>query len=286
MVIEYLKILAQTCKTFFQDMTHTPVVSVTVKREQRLSETYAVALTCAFEGQNAPLEGEVTMGFVDEGAACLSSAAIAEHMNQPTCKKLDEASVDVLAEFLNTVMGHTITQWEEAGLVANFQPVKSIWNSSLPTYKSVHCDSYVIILNLSFGWVVFGVCFSDRTQQIQGKRVLVVDDSRLIRGFLTQALEQLGLQVRQASDGLEASRVHQDFKPDLTIMDLVMPNMGGLEAVMEIRNHAPHAKFIILSSSAKKEERMAAQTLGVSDYLQKPVAVDEFITTVKKVLAS
>lgn len=286
MVIEYLKVLAQVCKTYFEEMTKTPVVSVTVKREQRLRESYSVAFTCDFQGQNSPLEGQVLMGFGDDGPACLTAAAISERLGLDACRELDAMALDVLAEFLNTVMGRTVTGWDEAGLTVNFQPIQIIRESQLPTYQDCQCDSYVIILNLSFGWVVFGVSFVDKSQQIRGKKVLVVDDSRLIRGFLRQALEQLGLSVEEAGDGLQAKARHQAFRPDLTIMDLVMPQMGGLEAILEIREADHQAKFIILSSSAKREERMAAQTMGVSDYLLKPVKVDELVDAVKKALTS
>jgi CheY-like chemotaxis protein len=193
-------------------------------------------------------------------------------------------AVDTLSEFLNTVVGHTITGWDEAGLHVIFDPPLSLRNTTLPTYSDPQADSFVIILNLSFGWIVFGVTFVDLTQQVRGMKVLVVDDSRLIRGLLAQALEQLGLVVAQAGDGEEAIRLHREFAPDLTIMDLVMPKMGGLDAILEIREHAPEAKFIILSSSARQEERVTAGTLNVSEYLIKPVKLDSFVETVKCVL--
>jgi two-component system chemotaxis response regulator CheY len=286
MNIEYLKVLAQTCKIYFEEMTKTPVVTVTVKREQRLRENYSVAFACDFVGQNSSIEGRVVMGFGEDSTACLTAAAISERMGIDVCREMDAMALDVLAEFLNTVMGRTVTGWDEAGLAVNFSPIKIIRDSMLATYSDCQCDSYVIILNLSFGWVVFGVSFLDRSKQVVGKKVLVVDDSRLIRGFLRQALEQLGLDVQEAGDGMEAKRKHQEFKPDLTIMDLIMPQMGGLEAILEIREGEKEAKFIILSSSAKKEERMAAQTLNVKAYLIKPVKVDELVEAVQKALTS
>lgn len=284
MIVEYLKVLAQNCKNLFQEMTGTPVVSASIKREQRLSESYALAVTVQFRDLDHKLNGQILMGFPDGRMAQLMAGVLADKQGLPASQSLDEMAVDTLSEFLNTVVGHTITGWDEAGLHVIFDPPLSLRNTTLPTYSDPQADSFVIILNLSFGWIVFGVTFVDLTQQVRGMKVLVVDDSRLIRGLLAQALEQLGLVVAQAGDGEEAIRLHREFAPDLTIMDLVMPKMGGLDAILEIREHAPEAKFIILSSSARQEERVTAGTLNVSEYLIKPVKLDSFVETVKCVL--
>jgi CheY-like chemotaxis protein/CheY-specific phosphatase CheX len=284
MIVEYLKVLAQSCKALFQEMTGTPVISASIKREQRLSESYDLAVTVQFRDLDHKLTGHILMGFPDGRMAQLMAGVLAEKQGLPVSPSLDEMAVDTLSEFLNTVVGHTITGWDEAGLHVIFDPPAALRSATLPTYSDPQADSFVIILNLSFGWIVFGVTFIDLTQQVRGMKVMVVDDSRLIRGLLGQALEQLGLVVAQAGDGEEAIRLHREFNPDLTIMDLVMPKMGGLDAILEIRETAPEAKFIILSSSARQEERITASTLNVSDYLLKPVKLDAFVETVKCVL--
>jgi CheY-like chemotaxis protein len=265
-------------------MTGTPVISASIKREQRLSESYALAVTVQFRDLDHKVNGHILMGFPDGRMAQLMAGVLAEKQGIPVSQTLDEMAVDCLAEFLNTVVGHTITGWDEAGLRVIFDPPLAMRDTTLPTYSDPQADSFVIILNLSFGWIVFGVTFVDLTQQVKGMKVLVVDDSRLIRGLLAQALEQLGLVVAQAGDGMEAMRLHREFAPDLTIMDLVMPKMGGLDAILEIRETSPEAKFIILSSSSRQEERVTAGTLKVSEFLLKPVKLDAFVETVKCVL--
>ncbi|MBU1741922.1 MAG: response regulator, partial [Proteobacteria bacterium] len=67
--------------------------------------------------------------------------------------------------------------------------------------------------------------------------------------------------------------------------DLVMPEMGGFDAMMEIRGLDPTAKFIVMTSSSRRDEIMAAKTLGVAEYLVKPVEDERLAATVKKVLA-
>ena len=285
MVVEYLKILANNSKAIFQEMTNTPVVSTSVKREQRLTEHYALALTMGFRDQNSTMDGKVLLGFGDPRIAVLVASSMAEHLGLPAVKGLNETALDILGEFLNTVVGHTVTGWEQAGLKVNFDPPATITQSNVDTYEGgPQADAYVIILNLSFGWLVFSVDFVDHSKQIKGKKVLVVDDSRLIRGLLSQALEQLGLTVVQAVDGIEALKRHREFQPDLTIMDLVMPRMGGLDAIIEIRERSPGATFIIMTSSGKQEERVTASTLDVSEFLIKPVKVDQFLDAVRKAL--
>jgi two-component system chemotaxis response regulator CheY len=115
------------------------------------------------------------------------------------------------------------------------------------------------------------------------KRILVVDDSAVMRGIAAKTLEKSGFKVEQAKDGQEAIEKYEIFKPDLTIMDLVMPKMGGLDAIIEIRESDPEAKFVMFTSSSKKDEVMAAKTLNVLSYIIKPLNLDDFSLKIKKV---
>lgn len=67
--------------------------------------------------------------------------------------------------------------------------------------------------------------------------------------------------VKEANDGEEAVKAHKMFNPDLTLMDINMPKLNGLEAIAQIKNFHPDSKFIILSSSSRKEEIVTAKTL-------------------------
>jgi len=284
MKVELLKALADSCKRCFQDMTGTKVESVKVKKDQRLSEHYALALAVNFTDQAKRHDGRFVMGFADEHMAEVFAASLADNFGQPAPQGLGDEAVDLLGEFMNTVVGHTITRWEDSGFSASFSHPKVIQGASLATYDGIMTESYVVILDLAFGWMVFSVSFVDRTQMIAGNKALVVDDSNVVRGIITRALEQVGLKVVTGSDGKQAVDLHGKHKPDITIMDMVMPNLGGLEAIMEIRKKNTDARFIILSSSAKKEEVAAAETLGVFRYLVKPVKVDELISAIREAL--
>ena len=119
--------------------------------------------------------------------------------------------------------------------------------------------------------------------KLPGKRILVVDDSRMMRNIVTKILKKSGFKVEQAKDGQEAIEKHKTFNPDLTIMDLVMPKMGGLDAIIEIQELDPEAKFVVLTSSSRKDEVVTAKTLNVLSYILKPLRVEDFSARIKEV---
>jgi two-component system chemotaxis response regulator CheY len=110
----------------------------------------------------------------------------------------------------------------------------------------------------------------------------VVDDSKVVRGILAKAIKQEGANVEFAGDGFEALEKYQIFRPDLTIMDINMPKMGGLDSIVKIREYDQNAKFIILTSSSRKDEIITAQTLKVVSYVVKPFKMDNFLDMVIK----
>ncbi len=117
---------------------------------------------------------------------------------------------------------------------------------------------------------------------LQDKRILVVDDSSVIRGIIAKALEQREAIVELAEDGLAAIEKYKSFQPDLTIMDINMPRLSGLDSILRIRAFNPQAKFIILSSSSRKDEVVTAKTLNVHAYVLKPFRMNDFLDTIAK----
>jgi CheY-like chemotaxis protein len=105
------------------------------------------------------------------------------------------------------------------------------------------------------------------------RRVLVVDDKRHNRGWLMEILVAVGFRVREAESGEAALRVWQEFEPDLVLMDIRMPGMGGLEASRRIRASANGKQPVIIavSASAWDEDRRSVVGDGaVDDFLPKP----------------
>jgi two-component system, chemotaxis family, chemotaxis protein CheY len=99
----------------------------------------------------------------------------------------------------------------------------------------------------------------------------------MIRFLLEKEFEKQGCQVLQAEDGLEGFIKSQASRPDLIIMDLIMPKMGGLEAISKIREISPSVPIIILTSTSKKEEVMAAAVHKVKGYVKKPIQMDRLM---------
>jgi two-component system NarL family response regulator len=116
-------------------------------------------------------------------------------------------------------------------------------------------------------------------------RVLVVDDHPVVCRGLTaiiQADEGM-LVVGQASDGLHAVRMFREHKPDITLMDLRMPLMSGVEAIRAIHTEFPTARFIVLTTYHGDEDIHRALKAGAQAYLLKGMSDSELLEAIRNV---
>lgn len=118
--------------------------------------------------------------------------------------------------------------------------------------------------------------------------VLVVDDSLSARKSLAQFVEDLGLKVRTARDGMEAVSLIDAHKPDLILVDMEMPRMNGLELTSHIRasENTQDMPVIMITSRSTDKHRKAAMDKGVDHYMVKPFAEDELATHINTALKS
>ena len=117
------------------------------------------------------------------------------------------------------------------------------------------------------------------------KRVLVVDDDRLIREMTRDALVQESFRVATAATGREAlSRLGDEGPFDLVITDLSMREMDGLELLERVKRASPRTEVIVLTGYASLESALQAMRLGAADYLRKPVSAPEITYCVKRTL--
>lgn len=118
-------------------------------------------------------------------------------------------------------------------------------------------------------------------------RVLVVDDHPPMRmGLVGLINSQPGMNVvGEASDGEEAIEVFDDVHPDVVLMDLRMPGMGGVEAILAIRKKHPDARVIVLSTYDLDEDIHRALQSGAKSYLLKDMSIEEIASTVRGVFA-
>jgi two-component system chemotaxis response regulator CheY len=119
------------------------------------------------------------------------------------------------------------------------------------------------------------------------QRVLVVEDSATMRGFVTATLESSGpFVVTQAESGFHALKVLPRAQFDLIITDVNMPDINGLELVRFVRDSEQHKQvpLLIISTDGREADRDRGLKLGANAYLTKPFAPEQLIAAVKKLL--
>jgi two-component system chemotaxis response regulator CheY len=103
------------------------------------------------------------------------------------------------------------------------------------------------------------------------KRLLVVDDALFMRKMICGVAAEAGWEVvGEAANGLEAVEMYDRLRPDLVTMDLVMPEMGGLEALRQIRTQDPDARVVVVTALDQKQALMDSIREGALDFIVKP----------------
>jgi CheY-like chemotaxis protein len=117
------------------------------------------------------------------------------------------------------------------------------------------------------------------------KVILLVDDDRELNDGLRSLLEKRGHRVIQAFNGLQAKEVIQQMQPDLMILDMMMPRMGGYPLLEYLHTKTEAPPTIMITAKEGNQHKVYAEYLGVIDYLNKPFAIDHFLKSVEKGLA-
>ena len=116
-------------------------------------------------------------------------------------------------------------------------------------------------------------------------RVLVCDDALFMRTLVGDILRQAGFDVcGQAETGAQAVAQYKALKPDLVTMDIVMPDMGGIDAVKQITSFDPSAKVVMCSAMGQQALVNEALQAGASDFVVKPFQPNRVIEAVQRVL--
>lgn len=117
-------------------------------------------------------------------------------------------------------------------------------------------------------------------------KVLIVDDEFSIRQMISMSLESAGYEILEAGDAVSAQALVIDDRPDLILLDWMMPGISGLEFARRLRKDELTAEIPIIMLTAKAEEDYRIQGLeaGVDDYLSKPFSVRELGARIKAVL--
>jgi two-component system, OmpR family, response regulator MprA len=115
-------------------------------------------------------------------------------------------------------------------------------------------------------------------------KVLVADDDRAIRQSLTTALELNGYQVTACSDGVEALAAFHNERPDVVVLDVMMPGVDGLGVCRVLRAEGDRIPILMLTARVETADRVAGLDAGADDYVPKPYDIDEVLARLRALL--
>jgi two-component system chemotaxis response regulator CheY len=297
MFSDFIDILGSNFEKNVSEMTDIVVGRIVTAKVELPDIRLPLAHLMAFEDSMNKIRGDVILGPINESTVVVIASNIAEKMGLSAISECNETAEDIFHEFLNTVMGHTVSRCDEIGLTARFEPPSLVRNIRTKTTEasSIATHRIDIIGDLPGSVVVLDqsgikqqplsllVNFSTaRAEKPSGKKkILIADDSKMLRTIMKKKLTEAGYDVEEAGDGLEAVVKHRRINPQLTIMDLVMPKMEGLDAIVQIQKESPDARFIICSSISRRDEKVTAGFLNVLHYIVKPMRLEDVVEKVE-----
>src|SRR5512139_1928250 len=120
--------------------------------------------------------------------------------------------------------------------------------------------------------------------ELMEKKVLIVDDEERVVQSIAGVLEDEGFRVVKAKSGEEAIDVFQEEKPDVTLLDIWMAGMDGMEVLRRLRRMTPNCQVIMISGHATIATAMTAVKLGAFDFIEKPLSLDLLLMTIRRAL--
>jgi two-component system OmpR family response regulator len=131
------------------------------------------------------------------------------------------------------------------------------------------------------GGTVAGIA---NTRSTPEARLLVVDDEPNIRELLSASLRYAGFEVATAADGQQALALAESFRPDLLVLDVMMPGLDGFGVVRRLRQSGRHTPVLFLTARDAAADKVSGLTLGGDDYVTKPFSLDEVLARIRAVL--
>jgi len=115
--------------------------------------------------------------------------------------------------------------------------------------------------------------------------ILLADDDEDLLGGLKISLTREGYQVVTTGHGTKVVTLAARFKPELIILDVIMPGMGGIEVCREIRLRGGRTPVLMLTAKSEREDREAAAAAGASAYVTKPFKLSDLLGTIRQLIA-
>lgn len=289
-----IDMLIDSCKSTIQQMTNLKVGKIDKRLFLKDTNTSPFVHIISYTDYDNKVDGDFILGFGSINDALKLSSAIAERLGIGKFHKICEDSTDLLNEFFNIVVGRTISDWDKIGLKVKFGT--PVFKKNFESKGSKQLKGYIITLDLisntvnleendTMDQILLHVNFVQKDKnKIENKTILLAEDSNVMRRIIGKMLEEHGAIIKEAKDGEEAVKLHKKYAPDLTLMDINMPKMSGFEAIAQIRKSDSRSKFIMLSSSSRKDEIITAKSLDVLGYLVKPVDQSKLIERISAIL--
>jgi len=126
-------------------------------------------------------------------------------------------------------------------------------------------------------------------QSLDGKKILIVDDDNDILTSIQAAFEPTGAVIETANNGNKAVDIAEKSQPDLVILDMMLPGRSGFLVLEKIKAKKPRGSkphVIMITGNQGARHKMYAESLGVSEYLNKPVKMDKLLSTAERLLAA
>jgi two-component system OmpR family response regulator len=112
-------------------------------------------------------------------------------------------------------------------------------------------------------------------------RALVVDDEATLTDLLQMALRYEGWDVKTAGDGQSALRIAREFKPDVVVLDMMLPDIDGLAVLQRLRADGQETPVLFLTAKDALDDRIAGLTAGGDDYVTKPFSLEELVARLR-----
>ncbi len=139
-------------------------------------------------------------------------------------------------------------------------------------------------LNRAPGGRLSGANAATRGHASAEARLLVVDDEPAIVDMLATRLRYAGFQVATAASGQDAVRLARSLRPDLIVLDVLLPDVDGFEIVERLRARGVRAPVVFMSERDDTRDKIRGLTLGADDYMIKPFSLEEIVARIRAVL--
>src|SRR3954470_12326902 len=122
------------------------------------------------------------------------------------------------------------------------------------------------------------------TDRAPEARLLVVDDEPSIRELLTASLRFAGFEVFPAADGAEALKLAELHRPDLVVLDIMLPDLDGFTVTRKLRERGRDVPVVFLTARDETSDKVTGLTVGGDDYVTKPFSLEEVVARIRAVL--